>query len=217
VLDLWFEKVVKKHCRGEAYLVRYADDFVTMFQYENDAREFYEVLPKRLGKFGLSVAEEKTRILEFGRFASESRKNRGLGKPETFDFLGFTFYCGKSYQTGRFKVGLKTSRKKTREKLKKLGEWVKSKRGWKLSRIISGINQSLRGYYQYFGISGNFRSLSNLAHKIERIVFYYMCRRSQKKKLTWEKFGEVLRKYLPLEKPRIYVDIRKCATLFAEC
>ncbi|GHU15356.1 group II intron reverse transcriptase/maturase [Alphaproteobacteria bacterium] len=182
VLDQWFERVVKKHCRGEAYLVRYADDYVTMFQYEEDARKFYEVLPKRLGKFWLSLAEEKTRTLEFGRFASENRKKRGLGKPETFDFLGFTFYCGKSYQTGRYKVGLKTSRKKTREKLKKLGEWVKI-----------GINQSLRGYYQYFGVSGNFQSLSTLADKIKRIVFYYRCKRSQMKKLTWEKFGEILR------------------------
>ncbi|GHU18114.1 group II intron reverse transcriptase/maturase [Alphaproteobacteria bacterium] len=216
VLDLWFEKVVKKHCRGESYLVRYADDWVCMFQYEEDARKFYEVLPKRLGKFGLSVAEEKTRILEFGRFASASRKKRGLGKPETFDFLGFTFYCGQSYQTGRFKVGLKTSRKKTREKLKKLGEWVKERRNWKMSRIISGINRSLRGYYQYFGISGNSYSLNKLAQKVERIVFYYMCKRSQMRKLTWEKFGEILRKYLPLEKPRIYVEIRKCPTLFAE-
>jgi group II intron reverse transcriptase/maturase len=217
VLDLWFEKVVKKRCRGEAHIVRYADDFVCMFQYEDDAKKFYEVLPKRLEKFGLSVAEEKTRILEFGRFATESRKKRGLGKPGTFDFLGFTLYCGKSYKTGRFKVGLKTSRKKTRDKLKKFRKWVKDRRDWKISKIISGINRSLRGYYQYFGISGNSRSLSDLCQRVRRIIFYYMNKRSQAKGLTWEKYNEILKKYLPLEKPRIYVDLRKEQTTFAEC
>jgi len=217
VLDLWFEKVVKKHCRGEAYMVRYADDWVAMFQYEEDAKKYYDVLPKRLGKFGLSVAVEKTRILEFGRFAAKNRERQGLRKPETFDFLGFTFYCDKSYKTGRFKIGLKTSRKKTRDKLRKLREWVKRRRDWKMSEIILGVNQSLVGYYQYFGITGNFRSLTNLIHRIERIIFYYLNRRSQMRKLTWDKFREILRKYLPIEKPRIYVDIRKTPKLFAEC
>lgn len=127
VLDLWFEKVVKRHCRREAYLVRYADDFITMFQHEEDARKFYNVLPKRLGKFGLAIAEEKTRILEFGRFAIENRKKRGLRKPETFDFLGFTFHCDRSYKTGRFSIGMKTSRKRTKEKLKKLRKWEGSR------------------------------------------------------------------------------------------
>jgi len=217
VLDLWFEKVVKKHCCGEAHIVRYADDWVAMFQYEEDAKKYYEFLPKRLGKFGLSIAEEKTCILEFGRFAAENRKRRGLRKPETFDFLGFTFYCSKNYKTGRFKVGLKTSRKKTKDKLRKLREWVKGRRNWKMSEIISGINQSLVGYYQYFGITGNYRSLSNLREKIERVIFYYLNRRSQKRKLTWEKFAEILKKYLPIEKPRICVDIRKTPKLFTEC
>ena len=217
VLDLWFEESVRKHCKGEAYIVRFADDFVTMFQYEEDAKKFYKVLPKRLGKFGLSIAEEKTRILRFGRFAAENRKERGLMKPETFDFLGLTFYCAKSYKTGRFKIGMKTSRKKTKDKLRKLRKWVKDRRDCKMSEIISGINQSLVGYYQYFGITGNYRSLSNLYYKIERIIFYYLNRRSQRRKLTWSKFREILRKYTPLEKPRICVDIGKAHSLFAEC
>jgi group II intron reverse transcriptase/maturase len=206
VLDLWFEKSVKKHCHGEAYIVRYCDDFVAMFQYEEDAKKFYEVLPKRLGKFGLSIAEEKTRILEFGRFAFENRKRRGRRKPETFDFLGLTFYCDRSYSTGRFSIGMRTCRKKTKDKLKKLRKWVKNRRDWKMSEIISGVNQSLVGYYQYFGITGNFWSLNNLYHKVERIIFYYLNRRSHKSKLTWDKFRKILRKYLPIEKPRICVD-----------
>jgi len=217
VLDLWFEKGVKKHCQGEAYLVRYADDYVAMFQYEEDAKKFYEVLPKRLGKFGLSLAEEKTRILEFGRFAIRDCKKRGRRKPETFDFLGLTFYCDKSYKTGQFKIGKKTSRKKTKDKLRKLRKWVKDRRDWKMSEIIAGVNQSLIGYYQYFGITGNYSSLKNLHHKIERIIFYYLNRRSQRRKLTWSKFGEILRKYLPIERPWICVDIRKAQSLFAEC
>lgn len=217
VLDLWFEKVVRKHCQGEAYLVRYADDFIAMFQHEEDAKKFYDALPKRLGKFGLSIAEEKTRILEFGRFAIENREKRGLRKPRTFDFLGFTLHCDRSCKTGRFSIGMKTSRKKTKDKLKKLRKWVKDRRDWKISEIISGVNQSLVGYYQYFGITGNYRSLNNLYHKIERIIFYYLNRRSHKSKLTWEKFREILRKYLPIKKPRICVDIRKVPRLFAEC
>lgn len=98
VLDLWFEKHVKPTCRGEAHLIRYADDFVCTFQYWGDANRFYEELPKRFDKFGLSLAEEKTRIVEFGRFAEENRARQGEGKPETFDFLGFTFYCSENIE-----------------------------------------------------------------------------------------------------------------------
>jgi hypothetical protein len=188
-----------------------------MFQYEEDAKKFYEVLPKRLGKFGLSIAEEKTRMLEFGRYAAENRTRRGQKKPETFDFPGLTFYCDKSYKTGGFTIKLKTCRRKTRDKLKKLGKWVKDRRDWKMAAIIAGVNRSLMGYYQYFGVTGNFRSLKNLHYKIKRIIFRNLSRRSQKRKLTWEKFGEILEKYLPIVKPRICVNLRKAPGLFAEC
>ncbi|MFB6367913.1 group II intron reverse transcriptase/maturase, partial [Paenibacillus elgii] len=116
-LDMWFEVAVKRACHGEAHIVRYADDYVCCFQYKNDAERFYQALLPRLAKFQLSIAEEKTKILEFGRFAVENCRRKGQRKPETFDFLGFTHYCSKSLK-GTFRVKRKTSRKKFNAKVK---------------------------------------------------------------------------------------------------
>ena len=113
VLDLWFEEVVRKQCKGQAYIVRYADDFVCCFQYESEAKAFYEALIKRLRKFNLEISEDKTNILPFGRFAEKDCKRKWGKKPSTFDFLGFTHYCGKS-KKGNFRVKRKSSRKKVR-------------------------------------------------------------------------------------------------------
>lgn len=123
VLDLWFAVKVARKCKGEAYIVRYADDFVCFFQYEEEARAFYKELKDRLRKFNLEVAENKTKTIEFGKFAGERRKERQKGKPETFDFLGFTHYCSKNQQ-GRFHLKRKTSRKKFSTNLKALGVWM---------------------------------------------------------------------------------------------
>ena len=109
VLDLWFEKIVKCRMQGQCYLIRYADDFICCFQRKNEAELFLRVLRKRFAKFGLELAEEKTKILEFGRFAAVNRRKRGEGRPETFDFLGFTFYCGKANKAGFFRCRVKTS------------------------------------------------------------------------------------------------------------
>jgi len=136
VLDLWFEKIVKKHCRGQAYLIRYADDFVCCFQYKVDAEKFYATLPKRMAKFNLELAEEKTRIIEFGRFAAKERKARGERKPEAFAFLGFTFYCSVDGRREFFRVKVKTNRKKMVSKLKKLNIWLKEHRHLKVEEII---------------------------------------------------------------------------------
>ncbi|MGN1156287.1 MAG: group II intron reverse transcriptase/maturase, partial [Agathobacter sp.] len=125
VLDLWFEKVVRKQCEGQAYMVRYADDFVCCFQHKREAIQFYESLKLRLKKFNLEIAEDKTKVIPFGRFAENNAKRTGNGKPATFDFLGFTHYCGKSKQ-GKFRVKRKSSRKKVQGKLKESKEWLKS-------------------------------------------------------------------------------------------
>src|SRR5690625_6566558 len=117
VLDLWFEYQVKKRCKGQAYLVLYADDFVCCFQYYEDANKFYEALKLRLNKFNLEISEEKTKIIPFGRFAERDSKRKGKGSPETFNFLGFTHFCSKS-KRGTFRVKRKTSKKKIAAKLK---------------------------------------------------------------------------------------------------
>lgn len=133
-LDLWFTKVLSKHCKGECYITRYADDSVACFQYEEDAKAYYEALKWRLSKFRLSIAEEKTKIIEFGRFAKERVKRKGRRKPETFEFLGFTHYCGKN-RKGNFKLKWKTSSKKLRTQINVFNKWIKENRNLPLSII----------------------------------------------------------------------------------
>ncbi|MEX0917096.1 MAG: group II intron reverse transcriptase/maturase, partial [Candidatus Paceibacterota bacterium] len=123
-LDLWFQVAVKKACKGQAEIVRYADDYVCCFQYKEDAERFYKALVTRLAKFSLKIAEEKTKILMFGRFAADNSKRQGLGKPKTFDFLGFTHYCSKG-SNGKFRIKRKTSRKKFKAKLKAFKMWLR--------------------------------------------------------------------------------------------
>lgn len=200
VLDLWFEKVVKKHCKGECYLTRYADDSVACFQYKEDAQRYYEALKKRLGKFKLSVAEEKTRIIRFGRFAERDCKREGKGKPETFDFLGFTHYCGKS-RKGRFKLKWKTSRKKFVSKVNAFNKWMRENRHLPLPIIWEKVNLKLVGHYNYYGVSDNWNSLLKFKREIEKKIYYWLKRRSQKSKLTWDKFNNMLKNY-PLKNPK---------------
>lgn len=138
VLDLWFTIKVKRECRGEAYIVRYADDFVCFFQYKSDAEAFYVKLIDRLGKFNLEIAEDKTKIIEFGRFANEERNKRGESKAETFDFLGFTHYCSKS-KLGRFRVKRKTSRKKFNAKLKVFAKWLHNNMHTEVGKLIKHL------------------------------------------------------------------------------
>jgi hypothetical protein len=147
VLDLWFEKVVKKSCAGEAYAVRYADDNVWAFQYEGDAKRFRKLLRKRLNNFGLEIAEDKTKMLEFGRYAEQERAKRGLGRPETFNFLGFTFYCGKAKFGNKFCLKLRTDRKRIPEKLRKLKMWLN--RSLPVDEIMERVNKSLVGHFNY--------------------------------------------------------------------
>lgn len=205
VLDLWFEKVVRRQCRGQAYIVRYADDFVCCFQYKSDAENFYTALIKRLKQFNLEVAEYKTKIIPFGRFAEKDSKQKGKGKPPTFDFLGFTHYCGKS-QNGRFRVKRKSSRKKVTDKLKKHKQWLKVNRTMDIKDIMDRLNRSLQGYYNYYCITDNTRAVKNFLDEVKRLLFKWMNRRGQRKSFSWDKFNMFLKKY-PLVKPRIKVNI----------
>jgi RNA-directed DNA polymerase len=205
VLDLWFEKRVRKQCKGQAYIVRYADDFVCCFQYKNEAEQFFHSLKLRLKKFNLEIAEDKTKIIPFGRFAETNANQKGRSKPDTFDFLGFTHYCGKSKQ-GKFRVKRKSSRKKVQGKLRECKEWLKSNRNKDIHMIMDRFKRSLVGYYNYYCITDNTQSVSNFKDKIEYLLFKWLNRRSQRKSFTWDKFRLFLNKF-PLPYARVKVNI----------
>ena len=205
VLAWWFEAKVKPCMRGYSEIVIYADDFVVCFQYRDDAEKFYEALKRRMGHFGLSLEEEKSRLIEFGRFAEGNRRRRGEGKPETFDFLGFTHYCSKS-RNGKFRVKRKTSRKKFAKKCREMNLKIKSMRTWPLPSIIKKINEILVGYFHYYGITDNSRGIAAFRTRVLKMLFYWMNHRGQKRSYNWEGFNQMLREY-PLAPARIYVSI----------
>lgn len=202
VLDMWFDKVVKKRCKGEAYIVRYADDFVCFFQYENEARSFYQALKERLKKFNLELAEDKSKIMRFGRFAKQNSKD---GKTESFDFLGFTFVNGGTL-TGKYRIIYRTSKKKLKAKKQAVKEWLKMNIHGKPSDTIELLNKKLIGHYAYYGISGNYQSLLNFYRFIVSAFYKALTRRSQRAYLSWNRYQSLLRKH-PIMQPKLYVDI----------
>ena len=179
VLDLWFERDVKPRLSGEAYLVRYADDFICAFQNHNDAVRFQSVLVKRLARFGLSLAEEKSSLLRFGRFAERDCREMNEGKPGVFDFLGFTHYCGHS-RAGRYKLKRKTSKKKFRQKLQTMKDWLRSNLATPTDQVWLTLNRKLRGHYQYYGVSDNWDYLLSYRDKVIELVSRWIRRRSQR-------------------------------------
>jgi RNA-directed DNA polymerase len=205
VLDLWFSRVVKKHCQGEAYLIRYADDFVCCFQYHEDALRFYQALEKRLAKFKLALSKEKTKIIEFGRFAAQNRKSKGLGKPETFSFLGFTHYCDQS-RTGKFRVKRKTDASKFRMKVTAFCKWIKRVRNLPISDIFRQVRIKLLGHYAYYGITDNLKMIRTFYDIVIRLLFKWLNRRSQRRSFGMDKFKQYLKLH-PLPLARIYVNI----------
>ena len=202
VLDMWFEKMIKGKCNGEAYIVRYADDFVCMFQYENEANAFYEALKERLKKFGLELAEDKSRVIRFGRFA---RQNSANGQTETFDFLGFTHINGKT-RSGKYRVVHRTSKKKLTAKKQAVKEWMAQNIHGKPSETIKLLNRKLIGHYRYYGISGNSEGLKKFYNFIVATFYKMLTRRSQRAYLTLGRYWSLLRKH-PIAIPKIYVNI----------
>jgi group II intron reverse transcriptase/maturase len=192
VLDLWFEKVVKPRCEGKAFLCRFADDFVCGFQYKSDAERFYEVLGKRLGKFSLELAPEKTRIVKFDPY--HEVKN-------SFEFLGFEFRWGKS-RKGKNIITRRTSRKKLEKSMKNFTQWCKENRHKRLWRIFHLLNSKLRGYYNYYGVMGNSKSLAEFLARAKRVLYKWLNRRSQRNSFNWEEFEKAWKRYKVL-KPRI--------------
>lgn len=205
VLAWWFENSIRPLMHGYCDLVIYADDFVVCFENRKDAEVFYELLKRRMEHFGLSLEEEKSRLIEFGRNAAGAIAQRDASKPETFTFLGFTHYCSKS-RGGWFRVKRKTSRKKFRKKCKEMHQKIKLMRYWELKAIFAKLNEILTGYYHYYGITDNYIGIFCFYEKVKRILFYWLNRRSQKHSYTWDEFTDLLKDY-PLARPKIYVSI----------
>jgi group II intron reverse transcriptase/maturase len=193
VLDLWFHRVVKPRCRGEACLIRYADDFVCAFEYQEDAERFYRELGQRLGKFGLELSGEKTRVIPFSR-------QDDLGKTG-FDFLGFEFRWGRD-RAGRPHLKRRTSRKRLRDSLKRFTEWCRVKCRYGRKELFRELNAKLRGYYNYDGVVGNYASLKQFYDQAMRILYKWLNRRSQRRSYNWDGFRELLRDF-QVERPRI--------------
>lgn len=190
-LDLWFERRVRRQCRGEAYLFRFADDFLACFQYREDAERFLEELKERLEKFHLEVEPTKTRLLPFGRFARENAEREGK-KPAKFDFLGFTHYCGQT-RSGSFKVKRRTSKRKFRAKLKETKVWLQGVRNrLKVGYILTKAKDKLVGHLNYYAITDNYWMCDSFRTELARLLFKWLNRRSQRRSYTWERFGSAL-------------------------
>jgi group II intron reverse transcriptase/maturase len=192
-LDLWFERVVKPHCKGEAMMCRYADDWVCAFRYKQDAERFFAVLPKRLQKFNLNVEPSKTQILRFSRFHP--------GMERRFSFLGFEFFWCLD-RKGTPRVMRRTARKKFRAALKRMKVWIRFNRHKPKWGFLKTLNAKLRGHYQYYGVRGNARALWEFYEEVKKMLLKWLNRRSHRKSYTWEAFKRLLSR-LPLVKPRI--------------
>lgn len=196
-LDMWFDVAVRKYCKGFCGMVRYADDFVCCFENETEAKEFFTKLIERLKKFNLEIEVNKSKIIRFGRNAGEDRK--------TFDFLGFTFINGKS-RNGKYQLIRRTSKKKMGAKFKEVNEWLKKNRHMPIPEMVKILNQKLIGHYRYYGIIGNYRKLNIYYRYVMYRMKIWLGRRSQKAKMTWEKFYKTM-EYYPLREPKLYHQI----------
>lgn len=194
VLDLWFAKVMQGRMKGEAYMYRYADDFIVLFQIESDARMFYGALIERLAKFNLTVAEEKTRIIPFGRFK---------GAKETFDFLGFS-HINAVTRTGKYTVLHRTSKKKLKDKRARAKQWIRWNMHRPMKEIVRALSRKLIGHYNYYGVNGNLKGLYKFYNYIKTTLFKALRRRGQKRKINWETLEKI---WETIPRPRICKDI----------
>ena len=201
-LDRWFERRVKPRLRGQATLVRYADDFVIGFEYKDDAQRVMDALGKRLGYFGLTLHPDKTRLLPFRRPPKGQEGGKGRA---TFDFLGFTFYWART-RKGRWGMLCKTRSASLRRIIQSAYGWCRRHRHLPVAVQHRALTRRIQGHFNYFGVSGNFRCLLLVVEQARRSWYKWLCRRSQRKRLTWERFADLLRDF-PLPKPRILVRI----------
>jgi len=207
-LDLWFGRVFRTRCRGESYYFRFADDYLACFQHQEEAERFLKEMKERLEKFHLEVEPSKTKLLEFGRFAEERAGRRGE-KPETFDFLGFTHYCGKTRQ-GSFKVKWRTSKKKFRAKLKEVNEWLKREQSHlKKGELLKQAKQKLEGHLNYYAITDNSRMCSLFRNQVTKLLYKWLNRQSQRRSYDWGRFNDALA-WVRWPDVRIKHDLNPC-------
>ena len=199
-LDLWAERWRRREATGDMIIVRYADDFIVGFQHEADGRRFLDEMRKRLQEFALSLHPEKTRLIEFGRFAARDRKERGLGKPETFNFLGFTFICGKS-RRGKFLLKRKTRRDRMRAKLRMVKEDMRRRMHQPIPQQGKWLGYVVRGYFNYHAVPTNLRALVAFRAEIAKRWLRVLTRRSERSDLTWARMNRLIDDWLP--QPRI--------------
>lgn len=195
-LDLWAQRWRQREATGDLIIVRYADDVVVGFEHEGDARRFLDAMRARLEQFMLSLHPDKTRLIEFGRFAATDRKKRGLGKPETFTFLGFTFICGKSRQ-GRFQLKRKTRSDRMRSKLHDIKVELRRRMHWPIPKQGKWLREVVGGHFAYFAVPTNIRALTAFRYRVIDLWRRTLRRRSQKDGATWERIAQLANDYLP--------------------
>jgi RNA-directed DNA polymerase len=200
VLDLWAQRWRQCEATGDMIIVRYADDVIVGFEREDDARRFLDAMRARLGEFALSLHPDKTRLIEFGRFAAVDRKQRGLGKPETFAFLGFTFICGKSRQ-GRFLLKRKTRGDRMRAKLKDIKVELRRRMHWSIPEQGKWLRQIVTGHFAYYAVPTNSRALFTFRYRVTDLWRCTLRRRSQRDGFTWDRITKLAGDWLPM--PRI--------------
>ncbi len=208
VLDLWFARKVKLQCRGEAHYFRFADDFVVCFEHGDEANLFRNRLEDRLEGFNLSLAQEKTRVIPYGRFARENAGKLGC-KPKEFTFLGFTHYCGKT-RNGYFKVKRRTSRKKLMQSLRQFKIWAKTSRSYlRKGDMIQAARRKIIGHLSYYGITDNIAQCKRFVYWATRILFKWLNRKSQRRTYNWAQFNQAL-KQLQWPVASIRKDLNPC-------
>src|SRR5216684_176887 len=213
VFDLWVEVWRKKVASGEVIVVRYADDLVVGFQYRTDAERFLQEFRERLAKFGLELHADKTRLIEFGRFAARDRKYRGEGKPETFTFLGFTHFCGQLNSRRAFIVWRITAKKRMVAKLKAIKAELQRRKHHRTTEVGAWLRKVVLGYYQYHAVPGNSTQLRIFNRRVGRLWRSVLVRRSQRAQMRWDRLTPLLNRWIP--QPRIlhpYPDARFAAT-----
>ena len=196
VFDLWVHRWRRREAQGDVIIVRYADDFVVGFEYESDARRFWDALRARLEEFALSLHPDKTRLIEFGRFAADRRKQRGLGKPETFKFLGFIFICGKS-RRGEFLVHRKSRRDRMRTKLQEVKKELRKRKHQPIPEQGRWLGQVVRGYFAYHAVPTNGSRLGAFRYFVTKLWLRTLRRRSQKDRFAWERIARLANDFLP--------------------
>jgi RNA-directed DNA polymerase len=197
VYDLWVQQWRLRHATGDMIVVRYADDTIVGFQHQDDAERFLKDLKDRLAEFALSLHPDKTRLIEFGKFAAERRRKRGVGKPETFDFLGFTHYCTTKKNGTGFQLGRKTQRKRMRAKLQEIKQELHRQRHAPIDEQGRWLGTVIKGYFAYFAVPTNADPLSAFRAHIGERWFRSLRRRSQRHRLTWERMGRLIDRFLP--------------------